>query len=410
MYSFGAVQHRFRMSEAKQHQPANFYRTAGLFLLLISLIGAAAQAQTLTPLHTFSGPPNDGANAYGALILDPFGNLYGTTEIGGTSNNGTVFSLTATGNNYSVLHNFGGIPDGSGPDDALLRDGSGNLYGTVQQGGADNLGGVFEFNAAGMESMLHSFVGSPDDGRFSYAPVIQDAASTARARGNLYGTTEFGGSHNLGTVFKVDINDNSTVLYSFSGPDGQDPTLAGVVRDLAGNLYGTTFSGGQYGNGVVFKLTPSGTESVLHSFSGTPDGAQPWASLVRDNAGNLYGTTLGGGSGAGTVFGISPSGAESVLHSFGGSSDGADPYAPLLIDSEGNLYGTTAFGGHYNQGTVFKIDALGNETILYSFTGASDGAQPWAGLIMDTAGNLYGTTVHGGSPNCNCGTVFKLTL
>jgi uncharacterized repeat protein (TIGR03803 family) len=187
--------------------------------------------------------------------------------------------------------------------------------------------------------------------------VIRDPA------GNLYGTTNGaysdvggGGSHNAGVVFKVDPFGNDTVLYSFTGgADGSSPN--GLIRDLQGNLYGTTSGGGASGAGVVFKVDTSGNETVLYSFAGGSDGGYPlWVTLVRDSAGDLYGTTGGGGaSGAGVVFKLDTSGHETVLYSFTGGADGGTPYAGVVLSPEGNLYGTTAFGGQTNAGVVFEI-------------------------------------------------------
>lgn len=212
-----------------------------------------------------------------------------------------------------------------------------------------------------------------------------------------------------------------TVLYTFAcGGDGCGPEDAPVF-DSAGNLYGTTASGGTYGYGTVFKLSPDGAETVLYSFKGGNDGAYPYGGVILDKAGNLFGTTnAGGGNGAcnngcGTVFKLAPDGSESVLHGFAGGSDGSAPTAGVVADSSGNLYGTTDAGGgngcYGGCGTVFKLAHDGNETVLYAFQGASDGGNPYAGLIIDKAGNLYGTTTYAGSGNCvaGCGVIFKVT-
>ena len=190
---------------------------------------------------------------------------------------------------------------------------------------------------------------------------------------------------------------NYSVLYSFSGsPDGANPA-AGLVRDPAGNLYGTTPSGGSSNAGTVFKKDPSGSETVLYSFTGGSDGGYPYARLVMDSSGNLYGTTLGGGASySGTVFKLDTSGIETVLYSFGGGNDGALPVAGLIMDSAGNLYGTTDAGGAANDGTVFKLDRSGNETVLHAFAG-SDGAHPEGVLPLDSAGKSLGSTRDGGS-------------
>jgi uncharacterized repeat protein (TIGR03803 family) len=254
------------------------------------------------------------------------------------------------------------------------------------------------------------------------AGLIQDAA------GNLYGTTEHGGAHGYGTVFKLDNTGQETVLYSFCSVvvhgfcmDGVSP-VAGLIQDAAGNLYGTTTKGPAYTSGVVFKLDSRGQETVLYSFcsaSNCTDGADPPAGLIQDATGNLYGTTYQGGAnttannntGGGTVFKLDTAGQETVLYSFcsvvvaGICTDGVSPVAGLIQDAAGNLYGTTYQGGANNQGTVFKLDTTGQETVLYSFCSASnctDGANPLGGLIQDATGNLYGTT------EANGGTVFKL--
>lgn len=242
------------------------------------------------------------------------------------------------------------------------------------------------------------------------------------AQGNMYGTTFDGGAYGDGTVFKVDPSSNETVLHSFTGgSDGYMP-YAGLVMDAQGNLYGATFSSDapSQGNGVVFKLDPAGNETVLYTFTGGRDGAWPFAAMIMDAGRNLYGTTyvggnlnLSSGQGGGTVFKVDPSGNETVLHSFTGSGDGELPEGSLIMDQHGNLYGTTTGGGTYDFGTVFKLDPSGNETILYSFTGGDDGLAPVGGLVMDAANNLYGTTSGGGAfHNCYgfCGTVFKLAI
>ena len=261
--------------------------------------------------------------------------------------------------------------------------------------------------------------------------------------GNLYGTTFYGGNSGCGgagcgVVFEIAVNGTETVLYTFTGgTDGGNPG-ATLVRDVAGNLYGTTFVGGDlacsedppFGCGVVFELSPTGQETVLHSFTGVPDGAIsgtgfPFAGLLRDSAGNLYGTTGSGGvNNAGTVFVLDASGNETVLYSFcsqGGSSctDGAAPFAGLVRDPAGNLYGTTTAGGANRIcgfepcGTVFKLSPNGQETVVHNFAGyPTDGSYPAASLALDSAGNLYGTTTTGGSSSCGglgCGTVFELS-
>ena len=233
--------------------------------------------------------------------------------------------------------------------------------------------------------------------------MIRDSA------GNLYGTTSSGGAADFGVVYKIDTTGHETVLYSFTGgADGGHP-LAGVIRDSAGNLYGTTETAGASdpGYGVVYKIDATGQETVLYSFIGGADGAYPVAGVIRDSAGNLYGTTESGGAADfGVVYKIDTTGHETVLYSFTGGADGGIPVAGVIRDSAGNLYGTTQSGGTSSAGVVYRIDTTGHETVLYSFTGGEDGGNPLSGVVVDPTGNLYGTTYSGGTHNE--GVVFKL--
>jgi uncharacterized repeat protein (TIGR03803 family) len=243
--------------------------------------------------------------------------------------------------------------------------------------------------APAAEVVLHSFA-SPPKGALPEAGLIADSS------GNFYGTTASGGAANEGVVYKLDTAGHETVLYSFTGwADGGSP-YAGVTRDSAGNLYGTTVVGGTAA-GVVYKLDTTGHETVLYSFTGFADGGYPKGGVTRDSAGNLYGTTtMGGAWGHGVVFEVDSIGNETVLYSFMGGFDGALPLAGVIRDSAGNLYGTTSEGGASQAGVVYKLDPAGQETVLYTFTGGADGANPYAGLTFDSAGNLYGTTEYGG--------------
>jgi uncharacterized repeat protein (TIGR03803 family) len=321
----------------------------------------------------------------------------------------------------TTIYNFKGDPDGAGPLAPLIRDSAGNLYGTTHVGGNNN-GTVFEVNSAGKETILHTFTGA--DGSGPSGGVVRDSA------GNIYGITAYGGAFNFGTVFKVTKAGKESVLYSFAGPpnDGGNP-FAGLIRDSEGNLYGTTLFGGsghctanagQNGCGTVFKVSASGTESVLHNFEGGADGVYPSSPLVHDSSGNLYGTTQQGGqancsnfsgNGCGTVFMLSSDGVETVRHAFSGyPTDGDDPAGMILVG--GNLYGTTQMGGAYGNGTVFEVTGPGSEDLLYSFGGvANDGLNPAAGLVWDGAGHFFGATTNGGGPGCftGCGIVFAIT-
>jgi uncharacterized repeat protein (TIGR03803 family) len=316
-------------------------------------------------------------------------------------------TLSAQAQTYTVLHRFTGTPDGASPAAGLIGHGAGGLAGTTQGGGAYGYGTVFKLDTTG-ESVLYSFTGGLD-GANPVAGLIRDAA------GNLFGTTVTGGDF-YGTVFKLDTGGTETVLHSFRdrGGDGGFP-VAGLAADSAGNLYGTATEGGLSNVGIAFKLNSTG-ETMLHTFAGVPDGSAPAAGLIRDSAGNLYGTTPGGGAmGWGTVYKIDTAGTETVLYSFTGGADGGMPYASLIEDSAGNLYGTTTWAGiaagSAGFGVVFKLDTAGTETVLYTFTGGADGGYPAAGLVQDSEGNLYGTTQAGGTGSgfSGDGVVFKLS-
>jgi uncharacterized repeat protein (TIGR03803 family) len=367
------------------------------------------------------------------MVFDAAGNLYGTTTGGGSHREGTVFKLAPNSHGSwteSVLHSFTGA-DGSSPYAAVVCDTIGNLYGTTYFGGADGAGTVFKLvpNSDGSwtESVLYSFTGGTDGGRPT-AGVTFDAA------GNLYGTTPQGGNLSAcnlagcGVVFKLTPNQEGSwtesVLYTFTGgTDGSVP-FGTLIFDALGSLYSTTSVGGA-GNGTVFKLHPnsdgSWSESVLYSFTAGKDGAYP-SGLVFDTSGNLYGTTvIGGGSpncspnnGCGTAFKLHPnsdgSWSETVLHRFLRHPAGT-PGAGLILDGAGNLYGSTVFGGPANSGVVFKLtpspDGSWKYTVLYVF-GGKPAANPGADLVLDKAGNLFGTTSNCGSGfNCK-GVVFEI--
>ncbi|HUI40545.1 MAG TPA: choice-of-anchor tandem repeat GloVer-containing protein [Terriglobia bacterium] len=371
--------------------------------LLLTIAAPLAQAYTYKELHNFAGSPTDGAHPFGSLIRDSAGNLYGTTAGGGAWGSGAVFTVAATGAE-TVLYSFTGKADGSGPVGGLVRDAEGNLYGATAAGGASNYGAVFKLDTTGTEAVLYSFTGGADGAN-------PDAGLVGDAEGNLYGTTEGGGASGAGVVFKVGANGTEAVLYAFTGGvDGGRPE-AGLLRDSRGNLRGTASSGGPSEAGVVFKLDPQGTETVLYAFTGGADGGGPEAALIRDQEGNLYGTTVSGGLGYGVVFKLDTSGTEAALYTFKGGTDGANPYAGLVRDSAGNLYGTTYGGGrHFGSngfGVAFEVDTAGTETVLHTFAGKAAGAHPRAALIRDSKGHLYSATGFGGTSGN--GVVFRLT-
>jgi len=481
-------------------------------------------------LYNFTGGA-DGASPYGGVIGDGAGNLYGTTHSGGSFKVGVVYELSPSGVE-KVLFNFGTAgTNGNGPSDGVVRDSAGNLYGTAtlavfkltpsgqyttlalyacQFGGefwagvvldaAGNLygttgvptleqcdgdtpvpyGAVYKINTFGQLKVLYAFPGeSAERGQSPNAGVILDAtgrlygSATNSGAGTVYeidsagqttlytfpaapgGTADGGvlykvsaagketalynftggvepfvardsagnfygaagnGATGLGEIYKLSAAGEYSVLYGFTGgPDGSSGS--GVIVGPGGNLYGV--SGGAVVPGLVFKLSPSGQFTVLYAFSGGGDGSLPNGGLILDSAGNLYGTTNEGGLGAGVIYKLDPSGQETVLYSFPGGVYGANPFGGVIRDAAGNLYGTTAndgqlANGDQGEGVVFELDAAGNYTVLYTFTGGADGGAPEAGVVLDAAGNLYGTTNDGGTPEreigcgTGCGVVYKL--
>ncbi len=361
------------------------------------------------PLYSFDGRTSGGAPMAGLLLHG--GLLYGTTSAYGKGY-GTVFKIDAFGKLHT-LYSFTGYPDAEYPQAGLIWF-NGSLYGTSSAGGLSGGGTIFSVAPDGVEHVVHSF-GKRRDGDLPLAGLVD-------VSGVLYGTTELGGAHNKGTVFELDAS-GERVLHSFAGAptDGGHPTAALIRYKDA--LYGTTRAGGRIASGgTVYKITPFGEEGVLHSFGvNRGDGSNPAGPLVVVN-GEFFGTTLHGGShGFGTVFAMGPSGSEEVLHSFAAGADGAGPLAGLIAVG-GELYGTTMNGGLTEKrsgdcllgsgsigsptcGTIFKVDAFGQEQVVYRFHGYADGANPEAGLT-DVTGALYGTTAWGGA-HVDFGTVFR---
>jgi len=402
---------------------------AGIGVSLV-MTSEKVTAQTETVLHSMK--TKEGVSPVLGLIFDSSGNLYGVGAEGGTSNNGTVFELMPSGSSWTekTLYNFKGGSDGSTPLGSLIMDSTGHLYGTTKLGGSHGVGTAFELSLSGStwtKTTLHSF-GGTNDGQYPTGSLVLNSS------GVLFGTTEGGGSHGTGqentggTAYKLTKSGSTwteTVLHNFgSGTDGVSPR-ANMIFDTAGNLYGTTFTGGTFGGGIVFELTPSGsswTEKIVHNFNpsyigeGT-DGYQPAAGLIFDKSGNLYGTTSNGGFGnfgfgSGVVFELSPSGGswtESILYGFTHTFYGASfPFTGLVMDSAGNLYGSTLTGGFH--GTIFELSFSGgtwNLSTLYSFDGTHGSGPAGGSLILDSSGDLYGATQAGGA-NKN-GAVFKIT-
>lgn len=411
---------------------------SALTLATVTALSTLGEAQTYRVIHSFTGG-KDGIEPEAGLLLASDGNILGTTyRGGGSSDTGTVFKIDHTGKETVLAFTgcCGLYPEGGGPESALVRDAAGNLYGTTSYGGTGGgsncgnfgCGTIFKLDTSGKEIVLHSFVGT--DGHGPRGGLIRDGA------GNLYGTALYGGDLSrcgglgCGTIFKLDAAGTFTVLYAFEGGlDGAQP-IGSLARDSQGNLYGATYEGGSFdcegpGCGTLFKVDTRGSETVLHAFlSAEPYGIVPFGGLIRDSAGNLYGTTSAGGAFAenGTVFKLDSSGVLTVLYNFMGGTDGSGPAAPLIRDAVGNLYGTTELGGdpsckllgtQLGCGAVVKLDPAGHETVLYTFKGGKDGGFPDAGLVMDATGNLYGTTSLGGDLACansglGCGVVFEV--
>lgn len=375
-------------------------------LLLSTLALPAFAGPAATPyqvLFNFSG--NSGNMPTTGLLADRKGNLYGVTNIGGTDNAGTVFKLAPDGTE-TVLYSFTGGNDGATPDCTLTEDKSGNLYGTTFLGGAYGYGVVFKLAPDGTETVLHAFAGGAQDGAQPHGGVW------IGKKGWLYGATQGGGPSGDGAVFVLKPSGKIKILHFFSGTDGSTPE-AGVILDKQGNIYGTTLRGGSGSVGTVYKVAADGTESVLYAFQNGLDGAEPSSDLIQDKSGNLYGTALiGGADYSGVVFEVTPSGTEKVLYTFTGGADGNLPYSTLIGDGHGNFYGTTAQGGSSNDGVVFKLAPDGTETVLHSFAGGSDGDTPYAGLITDPALGgkyLYGTSSGAACLGCTrLGTIYKI--
>lgn len=354
---------------------------------------AFGSPNSLQALHTFGGT-DDGAQPE-ATLINVDGTLYGTTYYSETRTRyggGTVFSLTTSGNER-VLHSFGTGTDGSNPE-ANLFELRGVLYGTTAYGGANRCdsglrgcGTVFSISPSGHEKVLHSFGSSASDG-------IMPVAGLISVKGTLYGTTFYGGVHGGGTIFSITRTGTERVLYSFGSQSGDGYEPKAALIDVKGTLFGTTVNGGPHTEGTVFSVTTSGNEQVLYSFgSSAEDGTYPSGGLVDVN-GVFYGTTdTGGANGQGTVFSVNASGQEQTLHSFGAGTDGQVPVAGL-INVNGTLYGTTINGGKGYNGTIFSSTTSGKEQVLHNF-GRYGGAFPEAALL-DISGTLYGTTSSGG--------------
>jgi uncharacterized repeat protein (TIGR03803 family) len=397
-----------------------FKKLAPLFIIALSLV--TATATTTDVIFSFEG--DNGEYADTDLETDSAGNIYGSTVLGGDHGSGTVFQLSPTGTGWeqTVLYSFTGGADGGEPYKGVTIDRQGNLYGTAVTGGSGGCEGgcgvVYKLthsNGTWNQTVIYAFTGA-DDGSGPGARVTVDRS------GNVYGMTPTGGTYGAGTIYKLQPNAGSytfQVIHTFTGGNDGSSGSAGRMLLDHGRLYGAATTGGTYGNGVVFELTPTTVGEwdfrTLYSFHGQPDGSFPYGALLRASSGKIYGTTYyGGRNGIGSVYELSPRSVgewnERIIYSFQTGSDGNSPISNLVSDTAGNFYGTTSEGG-LGTGTIFKLAPAGGgrwtESVVHSFAGPPDGGFSYNGMVVDPFGNFYGATVHGGT--ADDGSVYQFT-
>jgi len=422
------VQHDRPRAEGEMRSRRFPYRVSAVLAVLTvvaMLAGSALAASTTKVIYSFGGG-TDGEYPDTDLVFDHAGNLYGTTVQGGDFGSGTVFQLTPSGT-HTVLYSFTSGNDGGQPYGGVTVDSLGNLYGATVTGGTGmaceggcgvaykltNVGGTWS------ESVIHNFTGG-DDGSGPGAGLTLDRA------GNLYGMTPTGGAFGFGIIYQLHQDHSGTwrehVIHTFTGGrDGATGSKGRLILDRAGNMYGVATVGGANGAGTAFKLTHGQGGRwrfrTLFAFAGEPDAGFPYGALTFDRSGNLYGTSYyAGAHGLGAAYELTLANgtwSETLLYSFQGGTDGSSPISNLVFDRSGNLYGTTSEGGApgCSCGTIFKLTPGGQgqwtESVAYAFTGTPDGALPYNGLVGDQAGNFYGTTVHGGT--ADEGAVYEFT-
>lgn len=365
---------------------------SGVAVLALSV---PAMAQTITNLVSLNGTNGNGPR--GPLVQGFDGNFYGTALLGGAHSWGVVFKMTPAGA-LSVVYNFMNATDGGEPQAGLVQGADGDFYGTTLLGGSAGSGTVFKVTPGGTLTTLHNFAGNPDGAR----PA---GGLTQGLDGDFYGTTLLGGSNSNGMVYKITPAGALTILHSFANnPDGSQPSSS-IVQAVDGNFYGTTNAGTTNGNGTIFKITQAGAFSTIYTFPPYGGPQSSVAGLVQGADGNLYGTTSGGGSGAGTVFKFTFDGTLTTIYSFhGNTSDGSAPVPGMIVGSDGNFYGTTS-------ATLFQLTPGGAERTLFNVTSNSNSTTigtTTAGLIQATDGNFYGTCVSGGDNQLGC--VFRLQV
>jgi uncharacterized repeat protein (TIGR03803 family) len=371
-------------------------RLLTLFMLALAGLVTAASAQTPTVVYTFNTHTADVINPlpYGLITQGRDGNLYSSTKFSQDANdNGGVFLVSPSGTE-SVSYKF--LPtDGTSCNAGVDLGSDGNFYGVCFSGGPGSQGIVYKVTPTGTFTILHSFTGTSGDGAGPFAPPIQ------AADGNFYGTTNTGGAHNDGTVYKLTPGGTLTILYSFTaGTDGFNP-YAPLVQGTDGNLYGSTFSGGAHNFGTTYKISTAGKLTTLHAFNNT-DGFNPIGGMIQGSDGNFYGTTYtGGANNNGVVFKMTAGGTLTVLHSFLAATDGQGPQVALMQATDGNFYGINVFGGHgggiggMGLGSIFKVTAKGVFSTVYLFDSAAVGGNPGAALVQNTNGLLYGDSFSG---------------
>lgn len=379
-----------------------------LVLACCFVLMQSAHAQSFYVMHNFTGGA-DGANALNGLMMGAAGFMYGTTSAGGAYGNGTIFRIGPTGI-FQTIYAFKGGSDGSSPQGFLIEDSAGHLYGTTESGGTFGGGTVFRI-VNNSKTIVHNF-GGGNDGSAPLAGLVFDAA------GNLYGTTSAGGANGNGTVFMLSPRGplwGETILYSFgTGSDGAIP-YAAVALDSAGDVLGTTSAGGSGGYGTIFQLSKahSWAETVVYNFTNQNDGAVPYAGLIADGHGNFYGAaTEGGNQGGGSIFELTPSGSGwnfTAIDSLAGWGI-SGTFRNLILAPSGTIYATTHCDGEYSAGTVYQLvpgaGGTWTYTLLYTFTGGSDGLYSFSNLVM-FGNRLYGTTNEGGADGY--GVVFAVT-
>jgi uncharacterized repeat protein (TIGR03803 family) len=393
---------------------------APLFVIALSLVSATATTTEVI----LSFEEEEGEYADTDLETDSAGNIYGTTVLGGEFGGGTVFQLSPKPNGWEhdVLYSFTGGVDGGEPYKGVTIDRRGSLYGTAVTGGSGSCEGgcgvvykLTKSNGTWDQTVIYAFTGG-DDGSGPGARVTVDRS------GNVYGMTPTGGTYGVGTIYKLHPHAGSytfQVIHTFTGGNDGATGSAGRMLLKHRRLYGAATAGGMYGSGVVFELTPTAVGEwdfrTLYSFHGQPDGSFPYGALLRVGSGKIYGTTYyGGKNGIGSVYELSPRPVGEwdgrVIYSFQPGNDGNSPISNLVRDAAGNLYGTTSEGG-LGSGTIFKLSPIGGgqwtESVVHPFAGPPDGGFSYNGMVVDRFGNFYGATVHGGTDDDGC--VYKFT-